>query len=523
MDLKPAFEAAPPVKVMINIGALHDIITGTFLEGRLGEYILNGGLGFLTGVVGIGNNFKSTEMHYQMLTAMARMLGSTGNTYDTEVNIHEWHLVKMIMRIFADAMGIQNIADEHLETQVENILETGRWVITDKTIYSGNEWYEILKAWLEQKRKNAAKISVATPFWNRDRSGPLMISQPTFGEMDSFTEFETDDVIGMQDDNELGESGGNTIHMRQGLAKLRLLMEAPRLNGGSYNYMLMTAHIGKESTMQKGAGGKDIPITKLKHLKNGDKIKGTTDKFTFVTHNCWHAYDAKPLINDGTKGPEYPRDSDDNLKLDTDLNIVQLRNLRGKSGPTGMALSLIVSQTEGVLSSLTEFHHIKETGRYGLVGNNVNYALALYPDCKLGRTTVRGKIDTDARLRRALNITSEMCQMSYLWHHLADLLCDPEDLYTDLAAMGYDWEVLLDTRGWWTINNESHPIPFLSSMDFLRMRVGLYHPYWYDAKLKELGKPAFERKELETTDKICPLDGKVMKVPNKKTAKKEAA
>lgn len=515
MELKPAFEAAPIVKVMINLGALLDIPTGTFMEGRFGEYILNAGLGFLTGVVGIGNNFKSTLMHYQILTAMSRMQGSTANTYDTEVNIHEWHLVKMIERIFADAQGIANLNDENLSSMVENILETGRWVITDKTIYSGNEWYEILKTWLESKRKNAAKISVATPFWNRGRTGPLMILQPTFGEMDSFTEFETDDVIGMQDDNELGESGGNTIHMRQGLAKLRLLMEAPRLNGGGYNYMAMTAHLGKESTMQKGGGGRDIPIVKLKHLKNGDKIKGTTDKFTFVTNNCWHAYDAKPLINDGTKGPEYPRDSGDNLKLDTDLNVVQVRQLRGKSGPTGMAVSILVSQQEGVLSSLTEFHHIRETSRYGMVQKTgANYTLTLLPTVSLQRTTVRSKIDTDPMLRRALNITSEMCQMDYLWHHLGnDLLCSPEDLYSDLTAMGYDWDVLLATRGWWTLDNEKHAVPFLSTMDLLRMRVGMYHPYWYDEKLKALGKPKFERKELNTVEMICPLDGKIMKVP----------
>lgn len=521
------FEAAPIVKLMLNIGALMDIPTGTFIEGRFGEYILLGGLGALTGIVGIGNNFKSTLMHFQMLTAMARMsVNATANTYDTEVNIHEWHLVKMIERIFGEALGVANLNDERIAEFVENILETGRWVITDKTVYSGNEWYEILKTWLESKRKNSAKLSVATPFWNRGRTGPLMVAQPTFTEMDSFTEFETDDVIEMQDENELGDSGGNTIHMRQGLAKLRLLMEAPRLHGGAYNYLMMTAHLGKESTMQKSGGGRDVPITKLKHLKNGDKIKGTTDKFTFVTNNCWHAYDAKPLINDGTKGPEYPRNSDDNLKLDTDLNIVQVRQLRGKSGPTGMAISILVSQQEGVLSSLTEFHHIRETKRYGMVsGSGSNYNLALLPSLNLQRTTVRGKIDTDPVLRRALNITSEMCQMDYLWHHLGnDLVCAPSDLYADLRDMGYDWDVLLATRGWWTMDNEKHPIPFLSSMDLLRMRVGLYHPYWYDAKLKELGKPAFELKELPYVEMICPLDAKVMKVPNRKgTNMKDAA
>lgn len=476
MELRPAFEAAPVVKALINIGALLDVPTGTFLEGRLGQYILNGGLGALTGIVGIGNNFKSTLMHFQFLTAMSRMRGSIGNTYDTEVNIQEWHLLEMINRIE--------------EFGGEDILTNARWVITDKTVLSGNKWWDALKEWLEAKLKNSSKLSVSTPFWNRGRQGPLMILQPTFTEVDSFTEFETDDVTAMQD-VELGDSKGNTIHMRQGLAKLRLLMEAPRLAGGGYNYTLMTAHIGKESTMQQAGGGQQVPIQKLKHLKNGDKIKGTTDKFTFVTHNCWHAFNAAPLINDGTKGPEYPRNSDDNLKLDTDLNIVHIRNLRAKSGPTGMTLQLIVSQTEGVLPSLTEFHHIRNNARYGMVKpGGSSYDIALYPDCSLQRTTVRGKIDNDARLRRALNITSEMCQMDYMWHHLDEgIMCTPQELYDDLKAKGYDWNQLLDTRGWWTINDEEHPIPFLSTMDLLRMRAGLYHPYWLaeDKKTRVVG------------------------------------
>jgi hypothetical protein len=299
MQLLSGFAPAPAVKVMINIGALFDIVSGTYVKGIHGESILNGGLAALTGVVGIGNNFKSTVMHFMSFTALSRMPGSIGSSYDTEVNIHEWHLKEMIGRI--------------PELRGEDILESGRWVITDKTIYSGNKWYDIFREFAENKIKDASKYQVTSPFLDRGGKTLLKFSLPSFTELDSFTEFETDDVAKMQDDNELGESGGNTIHMRQGLAKLRLLMEAPRLNSGSYNYMIMTAHIGKESTMQSAGGGREIPITKLKHLKNGDKIKGVTDKFTFVTHNCWHCYNASPLINDGTKGPEYPRDSSDTL------------------------------------------------------------------------------------------------------------------------------------------------------------------------------------------------------------------
>jgi hypothetical protein len=37
---------------------------------------------------------------------------------------------------------------------------------------------------------------------------------------------------------------------------------------------------------------------------------------------------------------------------------------------------------------------------------------------------------------------------------------------------------LLNTRGWWTLDNDKQEVPFLSTLDLLRMRKGLYHPYW---------------------------------------------
>lgn len=482
MELVSPFTPAPNVKIMVNVGALLDIPTGTYLRGRYGENILNGGLSPLTGIVGAGNMFKSTEMHYQSFTALSRMAKSIGSTFDTEVNIQEWHLAEMISRIH--------------ELEGEDILETGRWVITDKTVYSGNKWNEAYKDFLEDKIKNFSKYQVATPFWNRNRTGPLMMAIPSFNELDSFTEFETDDVTKMQNENELGESGGNTIHMRQGLAKMRFLMEAPRLNCAAYNYLLMTAHIGKESTMQSAGGGREVPITVLKHLKNGDAIKGTTKKFTFVTHNCWHCYNATPLMQAEGNGPLYPRDSNDNVKYDTDLNTVHLRNLRSKSGVSGMSIVHIVSQTEGVLPSLTEFHYIKEMDRYGLEGNMQNYALSLYPDVKLSRTTVRGKIDSDPKLRRALNITAELCQIDQLWQGIFDddiVIPTPKELYENIKALGYDWDLLLNTRGWWTYDNEKHHIPFLSTKDLVEMQTivngkPLYHPYWLEDDKKTIKK-----------------------------------
>jgi hypothetical protein len=486
--INPNTIATAPVKVMINIGACMDISTGTFLKGTRGEHVLNGGLPALMGIIGEGNTFKSTLEHFVSFTALSRMNPEcAGETYDTESNVHEPHLKMHYDRI--------------PEFKGEDILDTGRWKVIDKTSGDngtpGNVWFAQHKTFLNEKRKDK-RNRLATPFRDRDMVTPLKIVTPTFSELDSFTEFSTDDVEAIKNSNELGDKKNNIINVRQGLSKYQLLGELAALNSGAYDYMVTTAHVGADGGMEQ-SGPPGMPQEKkLQHLAAGKKIKGTTEKFMFATLTCWWCIRARTLINQGTKTPEYPRDTDDDLQLDTDLNEVKIKTVRGKSGKSGHPIDLIVSQTDGVLPSLTEFHHIKEMGRFGLEGNNTSYALSLLPEVKLMRTTVRGKIDSDPVLRRALNITSEMCQIDYLWHHAKPIMCTPKELYDDLKAMGYDWSVLLNTRGWWTtLENEVNHPPFLSTWDLLLMRLGEYIPFWFTPEQKaaiDLSK-AKKRKE----------------------------
>ena len=473
---RPAFEPSAAVKVMFNIGALLDIPTGTYLRGLHGEHILNGGLATLTGIAGIGNNFKSALMHYMSLSALSRVIWVSKNsgidTYDTEINVILDNLINFARR-FSAFKG-------------RDLVFEGVWRVTDKTIYYANEWFEILKKFLKEKKADAKKYMVTTPFPDRDRVTAFKMPFPSFGQLDSFSEFETEDVAEIYNKNELGEAGGNTVHMRSGLAKTRFLMEVPALCGGGYHYMTMVAQLGKKIEMASGPMPV-APTKTLQYLKNGDTLKGVTGKFSFLMNNCWHAFNAAPVINQGTKGPEYPREGDSD-EGGTDLNIVSLRQLRGKSGPTGIVIQILVSQIEGVLAELTEFHYIKENDRFGISGTMQHYSLDLLPDVKLQRTTVRSKLDNDPKLCRAVNITSELCQMHQYWRHLTrGYLPTPKELYDGLKAKGYDWDVLLATRGWWTFDNDKHEVPFLSTMDLVAMLKGdkdtgeIYHPYWMNA------------------------------------------
>ena len=469
-----------PIKVMINIGACLDIITGRYIIGSHGEHILNGGLANLTGIAGRGNSFKSTIMHYMMLSAQGRMYSSFCGTYDTEMNIQEWHLKEMALSV-RRALDVPAVSEDDEQMSV---LDSGEWVVTDKAQLSGNEWYDKFRDFMKNKKATLLKEwKVTTPF--KDRDGSLLkIGLPTMNEIDSFSEFSTDAVETMQDNAQIGESGQNMVNMKLGNVKTQLLLDLPGQTVGSDNYVLNTVHIGQEYQLDP----RSPPKKKLGGLAQGDKMKGVPEKYTFLMQNCWLNSSATPLINQGTKEPEFPRDDNDDRKGDTDLKVVTLKQLRGKSGPTDITVDIVVSQTLGVLPGLTEFYYIKERGRFGIEGSLQSYNLTLYPVVKMSRKTVRRSIDNDKKLRRAMNITAELCQIHEYWYHMTEDLLSPTELFEGVQKAGFDWDFLLEhTRGYWVLEEDPRPLGlFLSTMDLIRIARGLYVPYWWDAEKKEV-------------------------------------
>jgi len=468
---KPAFTEVDPYKFYYNVGCLFDIPTGKYVKGRYGENIMNGGLGLLTAIAGKGNTFKSTISHYMMLSAASKV-ASSGimpymNTYDTEMNIQ-------LERLLDFAHQFEAFKDKDL-------FQIGAWSVTDKTHHIGNEWYKILKEFIKnEKLKNRKDYTFDTPFL--DKEGKVIKTLfPTFGEIDSISEFETSDIEDIQNKNQLGESGGNTIHMRLGLAKTRLLMELPGMCNNAAHYMLLTAHVGQDLAI--GQGPYSTPTKNLQYMRVGEKIKGVTDKFFFLPNNVWQTVSSHSLNNQATKGPEYPRNRGAIEEDGQDLNIVTIKQLRNKSGPSGNTLEIIISQSQGVLPTLTEFHYLKENNRYGIEGSNLSYNMILYPDVKLSRTTVRSLIDSDPLLRRAIKITADLAQIKEVYKAFPLEVPDLKLLYEKLDKQ-YSWKKLLQTRDYWTFNNYEYKVPFLSTLDILEMYWDLYTPYWIKSEDK---------------------------------------
>lgn len=458
------FSQAKPFRIAYNVGCLQDISTGRYEKGMKGENILNGGVAAIEGVTGPGNSFKSSLSHYRMLMVLKRYALATGYIYDTENSA-------TLRRI----QDLANVLDPSGELANSLDLEVMRFMFTDAAEYNGSEWWDLFKEGILDRIKTIKPVE--TPFLNAKEGACYKMMPPMVGEIDSFSQFQSGNVFKKTQEGTVGDGELNPVAMHNAAAKAQLLDTLPYLTSKAGFSIILTAHMGNAIIMDKYSG----PKKQLAFVKNDRKMKKTTEAFTFLTNNLFEIIDAKPLLDD-KKQPEFPRDEEDDIKGMTDLMEITVLPIRTKGGITGFPFTLVVSQRYGIQPTLTEYYYLKTYNRFGLTGNLVQQRLAIYPDVVFTRKSIRKLADSDPKFRRATEILSELCQIDVLWPEYGSLMVEPTELYEGLKKKGYDWDVLLSTRGYWTHDQYTNPVPFLSTKDLLEMYHGTYHPYWMEKK-----------------------------------------
>lgn len=461
-----------------NLGCLFDIPTGKPVVGTRGETITNGGLHHTTGITGQPNSVKTGNAVRMILTTLVRYTIAEATTYDTEGTLPADRITGAAAQTAPDLLYSPEevLADDTLDDTCVR-----RHAFTDISEYpDGSKFFSEFKEFGQTRPRLKADFH-DTPFLD-SANKPLRILAPSIVFIDSLSMFSSGSITELQAKGDIGTSARNIEALRDNMAKNQMMLELPKISAANGLYFVMTAHLGKQHQLDPHAP----PRKQLSYLQNDLKLKNVPEKFNFLVHNLWFLYSMKPLINKTTKAAEFPRDGEDNKSNGgSDLQIITCMNLRGKSGISGYPFDILLSQTEGILESLTEFYHFKKA-KFGLGGNDRNYFLDLRPDVALSRTTVRKKLKEDAALRTATRITADLLQIKQLWHFIPEgLWCDAKTLYEDLTRMGHDWDKLLATRGYWTFDQYTHPVPFLSTMDLLYMRRGDYIPYWYTAEEKK--------------------------------------
>lgn len=464
-------DPAPSVTPVPNMGGLMDIPNGSPEVGLKGETITNGGLQPMTAIVGEGNVGKTLLLCYFIVALLAHYDQAENLVFDTENNFK-----KVRQRINALALYPELLytEEELANNPKKDPNDLKRSTFTTQVQYWGDEMYDLLKKKLNERFKSG-KGKVETPFRGVDNQ-PISVFPFINWAIDSISMFKVSNQEEFQD-IEVGGKKRNMEAMRDAHAKSQLMTELPVLTGKHNLSVMMTAHIGKEHQLDPMK-----PLNKiLAHLSQGKKIKNVPEKFLFLPQNVILMAGSKPLIaSSSDKTCMYPKHgSDDEMKAMNDLQITTVLSLRNKAGVSGAPYEIISSQTEGYLPTLSEFHYCKVNDRFGLGGNPTTSHMVFYPDVKFTRNTIRELIREDVKLRNAIRLTSELLQIRRYWPSVpVEMLLDPEEIYVTLTEKGYNWDDLLQTRGYWTYDQYTNPIPFLSGMDLLNMCAGLYKPYW---------------------------------------------
>lgn len=453
----------------INVGGLFDLQNCHVIDGSRGERIFNGGLTFSTGVAGRQNSYKSTLARYFAHTAMTRYMPEFRYTfYDTEGHA----TIERDINLAKHIDGLQDF----------DFYNDDRYLFTKLAFEPGEKFYSKLIAMFRDKtsKENIAAHTLTCPMVDPKTGENYKIIAPDFVVIDTATRFTTSASDELMAKNEIGDGKLNAGNFRSGNDRNWLFQTVNNYLLRHGGYLITPAHIGQEFKIETYA-----PTQKqLRDIKNGFKLKGVPESYTTLTTDVWYVIDGYPAINKTTNAPQYPRNATENqMENSKDLYELIIINLRGKNGMSGFPFKILVSQEEGILPSLSEYNFLKEDNGWGMSGAvNGHHNLILCPDIKLQRTTVRSKIDESYVLRRALQITSELRQIDRYWIlYDRDLWCPPDVLFEDLKKLGYDWDELLgNTRGFWCpLELEKfHPTHFLSTEDLLRMRKGLYKPYW---------------------------------------------
>lgn len=459
-------------RILFPIGCLFDVPTAMFRRGEKGETVMVAGLGPMFGMLGGPNSFKSTILHTVMLRALGRVsesgMHSFLDLFDTEGT-----LVPERLSFFAESI----LGFEGVDIFIDELVQ-----LTDMTLLSSDDWFKKLEKWIEEnKYKQGNKAKIKLPFFN-EKDEQESIYFPTFGEIDSFSEMITEGAEDIEDTTTVSDAKGNMLFMRDGLGKTKFMMRLGRLCNKGDHYVGMSAHMGEKFEIPAGPTApkptKDIP-----HFKTNEKVKGVPKKFLYLPHLILKTRNVKPLINQGTRYDEYPKNQKEDMQVAGDLIEVTVDCVRNKTGQSGFALDYIVSQSEGLLVSLSEFHALRVNGQFGLENRGANWHCKLLPDVKFMRTTIREELRNNPKLERALNICLELMQMKIFHRHLYDVP-DIDDLYRRLEDE-YGWDTLLETRGYWTLNQYDHPLPYLSCADIVNMYHGTYKPFWWKGKKKE--------------------------------------
>lgn len=439
-----------PFRPYLNTGTLYDVHTGLFVPGTHGGMVLNGGLTSTNGFVGRPKMFKSTDMFSLMMRAMAIYVRSVAAINDTEFAQKKERVVRLA----------PNANYEDLESRIR---------ITTPADITAEDFFEMVKKMADDKLKHRDDYTVDSPILDPKTLQPIKMFIPTFVAFDSWSKMMSSFMDTTLNTKQVGSSDTNMIYMKDGNIKKMIMMQLPALAARAGIYFCLSAHVGNKFELNPYASTpKD-----MQHMKSTDKLKEVGADFNFVISNSSEMRKVSLLQNIDKDDALYPHIG----SSDTELNEVVSVLLSCKNSASGTQLTTIISQVEGILSDLGNYHYLRSNDYFGLLGNKTTHKPAM-TDITVGRTKIREQLD-NPEVCRALQILSELCYIQNNWSTVGapiDFMMSPEILAEKLLASdSATVKDILQSRGHWTYDTANKQ-PYLSTYDVLAIAQGKYKP-----------------------------------------------
>lgn len=448
----------------LNVFSIIDHMCGGYVRGADGAYYLNGGYHHIMGFGGIGNSYKTALAIALHMTATARYNPDYSEIYDSEITLPVDRLQFVVDGIKEWKLGsVHDLLSADDDSRQFNLVTSAEFFIDD--------WWELYKKSVSDRMKVKKSAWVSTP-WTDFEGGYVKTTRPWLLLADSMSASTVKASEKILDSGEAGSSSSNIHALKEMNAKSQILTQMPTVTARANIYMGLVAHLGIKPNLNPMAA----PVKRLSSFKGDYTFKRVPENFTFFTNSCLISYGSYPMLNKGTKKPEYPYDAEDDFVGNGDLVRVKYEQMRGKSGPTGMSVELMFSQSQGFLPGVTEFHFIKDkcdTFGMAVKGNNQGFTLDLLPDVFFTRARVRKIADENVMWKRAVEITAGLAYIQKNTVKLDDALrIKPADIYTALKEKGYDWDYILnETVEYWQYK-EDIVKPTLTAMSILHIAAG---------------------------------------------------
>lgn len=496
MDLKSAFGSSQSsdINLLFNCSAIYDCMTARWVKGTRGDWIQVGGFSNNGGIAAPANCGKTEQALLMLTRVLKRIPCAEGQIYETEGTLDIERINEILARDPHDTDGrirtIPSIFD------LEEAREDGRELdeaiqFIDGQLLAFDKYNDILHslAGVRAKERKQKSKQRTLPFKYSRMHGDKILN-PIFALVDSGSEAEIESAETKLESKGIDDSGAKMTDMTAGVVKTRIFQRLGSLAPKGDIFIMSTASIDKKADMNAMPGMS--PPKEMTHMKAGEAIKGVGTSYKKRTSVLWAMNKAvtcyKPGTSQAAAPPLYPKNADDNYAGNIDLQENAVTALRNKSGPSGFILPIIRSQNDGIIESATFFATLRKNGRedkfkdFGIhVPKQHHFALDIMPEVHFRNTNLRELADENPKFLRALEFTYRLKMLFHInpIKKFEHLVCTPKELYDGIVAKGHDWNVLLDTRNWFTVIEEEHRFrPQLTEVDLVRMWKEDYVPWW---------------------------------------------